>query len=100
MTNKFDPVARMGELKVENANLKARIEELEEKEQMLKLDLAGAEMIAEEMRKHIVELETTMSKIRDLAIPPKSPFRTKSKRERMILIANAVDDVIKGTDDD
>ena len=80
--------------------LENRVKVLEEKEQMLKLDLASAEMIAEQMRKHIEELETTMSKIRDLAIPPKSPFRTKSKRERMILIANAVDDVIKGTDDD
>ena len=38
MTNKFDPVARMGELKVENANLKARIEKLEAENDRLWLE--------------------------------------------------------------
>ena len=44
-----------------------------------------------ELQDRIEELESTMATIRELAVPTTTEGRTKSKRERLILIANAVD---------
>ena len=76
-----------------------RIEELE-----IGLNLAvhDADYLLDKATKqhnHIKELEAIMATIRDLAVPT-TEGRTKSKRERLILIKNAVDDVLKGADDD
>lgn len=53
-----------------------------------------------DLEARIEELESTMATIRDMAVPTTTEGRTKSKRERLVLIKNAVDDVLKGIDHD
>ena len=54
-----------------------------------------------EQQKHIKKLETAMTEIRDLTNPAfHSFFRAKSKRERLTLIRNTVDEAMKGTGDE